>query len=86
MFQTLRIVFTILSAICIAAVIPVGVIGGLTAFIVCAGLAFAFFLAMLYFKGRQEQTNPETAPTPDFLTPEANPETNSEEKRSERDK
>ena len=75
MFQTLRIIFTVLSAICVAVVIPVGVIKGLTASVVCAGLAFAFFLAMLYFKGKQEQSNPELSePTPDFLSPQPNAE------------
>ena len=75
MFQTLRIIFTVLSAICIAVVIPVGVFGGFTASVVCAGLAFAFFLAMLYFKGKQEQAHPEnTEPTPDFLSPQPNVE------------
>ena len=75
MFQTLRIVFTLLSALCVAVVIPVGVFGGFTASVVCAGLAFTFFLAMLYFKGKQEQSTPESSePTPDFLSPQPNAE------------
>jgi hypothetical protein len=66
MFQTLRIVFTILSAICIAIVIPVGVFGGLTASVVCAVAAFIFFVIMLFFKQKQEESEPQPK-EPDFM-------------------
>lgn len=58
MYLKLRILFTVLSAICIAIAIPVGVTAGLTGVLICAGLAFAFYLVMLFFKGKQEALNP----------------------------
>ena len=53
MFTFLRIFFTILSAICIAAVIPVGSHANLTWAIVCALGAFMFYLLMLVCKQAQ---------------------------------
>lgn len=60
MFKTLRILFTILSAICIALIIPVGAFFGWFWAIAGALLAVLFFVIMLIFKQsheRQEQTN-----------------------------
>ena len=58
MYLKLRILFTILSAICIAIAIPVGTAKGLTGVLICAGLAFAFYLIMLTFKLKHESLNP----------------------------
>ena len=57
MYLTLRILFTILSAICIAIAIPAGVWFGFTATVVCAALAFVFYLVMLTFKLKHESLN-----------------------------
>ena len=71
MFQTLRIIFTVLSAICIAVVIPVGAIGGIVAAVLCAVAAFVFFAVMLFFKRKQEELDPENQNhEPDFFSPE----------------
>lgn len=74
MFQTLRIIFTLLSALCVALVLPVGAFAGLTYALICVALAFVFFVIMLYFKSKQEQSNPDDAPTPDFMKSEPNPD------------
>ena len=58
MYLTLRILFTILSAICVAIAIPVGVWFNFTATVVCAALAFVFYLVMLTFKLKHESLNP----------------------------
>ncbi len=87
MFQTLRILFTILSAICIAVVIPVGAIGGFVWAVLCAVAAFVFFLIMLYFKRKQEELDPENQnPQPDFFSPEQKNEQNDEQSREPNDK
>ena len=57
MYLTLRILFTILSAICIAIAIPVGVWFNFTATVVCAALAFVFYLVMLTFKLKHKALN-----------------------------
>ena len=58
MYLTLRILFTILSAICVAIAIPAGVWFNFTATVVCAALAFVFYLVMLTFKLKHESLNP----------------------------
>ena len=60
MYLTLRILFTILSAICIAIAIPAGVWFNFTATVVCAALAFVFYLVMLTFKLKHESLNSTT--------------------------
>ncbi len=58
MYKIFRIIFTVLSAVCIAFVIPVGMLFDLTwACIVGLG-AGVFFLAMLLCKQAQEQKEP----------------------------
>ena len=54
--KTLRIVFTVISAIFIALVIPVGALHSWTAAILCAMGAFLFFGLMLLCKQKQEET------------------------------
>ena len=56
--KTLRILFTILSAICIAAVLPLGAFLGFTWAIALGLLAFFFYLLMLYCKKIQEENEP----------------------------
>ena len=58
MYLKLRILFTILSAICVAIAIPAGVWFNFTATIICAALAFMFYLIMLTFKLKHESLNP----------------------------
>ena len=68
MFKTLRILFTLLSALCVAIVLPVGTFFGLTYALICVALAFVFFVSMLYFKGKHEETtNENQTPSADFL-------------------
>ena len=55
MYKTLRILFTILSAVCIAVVIPVGAFGGWVWAIGCALFAVLFFGLMLLCKQSQQQ-------------------------------
>ena len=54
MYKNLRILFTILSAICVAAVLPVGAFLDFTWAIVTALAAFLFYLIMIVCKHAQE--------------------------------
>ncbi len=70
MFLKLRILFCILSALCLVVIIPAAVWGGWIWFGVVGGLAFLFFMAMLLCK--QQQENSEQPPKPqtgDFFQP-----------------
>ena len=58
MFLKLRILFTILSAICLAVIIPAGALFGTVWFFVFGGGAAVFFLAMLLCKQSQEEQEP----------------------------
>ena len=60
MYLKLRVLFAILSALCVAATIPVGVAVGFTGAVVCAALAFLFYLVMLTFKLKQESLDGES--------------------------
>ena len=64
----LRIVFTILSALCLVALLPAGTFGGMPYFLVCAGGAALFFVLMLLCKRAQEKKAPKE-PSVDFLNP-----------------
>lgn len=68
--KILRILFTVLCAVCLLAVFPVGTfldMGYVLPILLLAGL---FFLAMLYCKNRQERKESENkTPEPDFLNP-----------------
>ena len=66
--SVLRIIFTILSAVCLAALLPAGTFGGMPYVFVCAGGAGLFFLLMLLCKKIQDKKQPQE-PTPDFLNP-----------------
>ena len=58
MFLKLRLVFTVLSAICIAAVLPIGAFLDLTWALITAAGAFIFFLLMMLCKQEQEKREP----------------------------
>ena len=59
--KTLRILFTVLSAACIAAFLPVGSLAGWGYAAICAAGAFCFFALMLLCK--QSRNNAERTPT-----------------------
>ena len=70
MYLKLRIIFTILSAICLAVILPAAVWLGPVWLGVCAGGAAVFFLAMLLCKQAQEKADPlHKEEEADFLTP-----------------
>ena len=54
MYLKLRIIFTILSALCAAAVIPIGSVFGFVWAGICAVGAFLFFVVMKICKTNQE--------------------------------
>ena len=58
MFLKLRILFTILSAICLALILPAMAMGGWTYLSIFGGGAVIFFLAMLICKQKQEELAP----------------------------
>ncbi len=58
MYLKLRILFTILAAICLAVIIPAGALFGKIWFLVFGGGAAAFFFAMLICKQKQEENTP----------------------------
>lgn len=71
MYLKLRILFTILSAVCLAVVIPATALFGWLWLGVFGGGAALFYLLMLYFKRLQEaQESKNAEPEPDFLHPE----------------
>lgn len=56
--KQLRILFTIIAAIIVAAVLPVGVIFGWTWAGCCVVGAFLFYFLMLFCKQKQEENEP----------------------------
>ena len=80
MFLKLRIIFTILSAIFAAAVLPVGAWLGLIPAIACAAAAGICFVVMLFFKQEQLKRESEATQT------EESSEKTSEEKSDETSK
>ncbi len=72
MLKTLRIVFTVIAALCVAAVFPVGT---LLHWIWAVGLVVAaviFACLMLFCKRKMEEKEREENPTPDFFSPQEN--------------
>lgn len=74
MLLKLRILFTILSAVCIAAVFPVGAFFGFIWALVPVIAALAFYAVMLVCKNKQEEQenrekNGEQPPSGDFFHP-----------------
>lgn len=72
MNKKLRIVFTVLSALCLVCAIPVGIFADFLPAIIVLVCALLFFLLMLFFKRQQEREelkkNP-PAPRGDFFNP-----------------
>jgi hypothetical protein len=69
MWKILRIIFTILCAVCLAALLPVGAWGDMP-WVIGIGIAAAFFfVAMLFCKNKQEEKENPPTPQPDFLAP-----------------
>lgn len=72
MNKVLRIVFTIISALCLVCAIPVGIFADLIPALIILACAFLFFCLMLFFKKQQEREelkkNP-PAPKGDFFRP-----------------
>ena len=68
MYLKLRIIFTILSAICLAFVLPAAALLGWVWFGVFAGGGAVFFIAMLICKQAQENADPlHKEDEPDFI-------------------
>jgi succinate-acetate transporter protein len=70
MFLKLRIIFTVLAAVCLTLVLPIGAFGGLIGAIAAAAAAGVFFLLMLIFKQEQEKRENPPSEEPDFLHPQ----------------
>jgi hypothetical protein len=58
MYLKLRILFTVLSAICLVFILPALAWGGLLYLGLLGGGAFMFYLAMLICKQKQEELDP----------------------------
>ena len=78
--KVLRIIFTILSALCLAAILPAGTFGGLPHALICAVGAGVFFLFVLLFKKLHEKKSP-NEPEPDFLNTENKPDDENKEEK-----
>ncbi len=76
--KTLRILFTVLSAVCLAAFLPVGALAGWGYAAICAAGALCFFALMMICK--QNQLNAEC--TPSALPDENKTEEIPEEKKN----
>ena len=64
----LRVVFTILSALCLGALLPVFAFGWQYS-VLCGAAAFLFFILMLICKQAQERAENKQEPNkPDFIT------------------
>ena len=69
MLKTLRIVFTVIAALCVAAIFPVGT---LLHWIWAVGLAVVAVICaclMLFCKRKMEEREQKENPEPDFLSP-----------------
>lgn len=84
MYLKLRVIFTILAAICLAAIIPIGTFWDFTPAIICAAAGGLFFLLMLFCKNKQEkQENPPSQENKaDFFNP-ANTDDSSKSDKAE---
>ena len=67
--KTCRIVFTILCAVCLAALPLVGIFGGMDYIVLPIFFAGVFFLLMLFCKKKQLEKEAKSTHTPDFFTP-----------------
>ena len=55
MYRHLRIIFTVISALCVAAILPVGAFWQFSAAITLAAVAGIFYFLMLICKQKQEE-------------------------------
>ena len=69
MLVKLRILFTILAALCVAAVVPIGMFFNMIGAMICIVLAIMFFSIMLGFKNAQEKKENPPEERVDFLHP-----------------
>jgi hypothetical protein len=83
MFLKLRVTFTILSALCLAAIIPVGTFFDFVPAILCALAGGVFFLLMLFFKNKQEQK--ENPPTPENNADYFNPQKSNDSSKTDKE-
>ena len=58
MYLKLRILFTVLAALCLVVILPAGALFGKIWFLVFGGAAAVFFFAMLICKQKQEELDP----------------------------
>ena len=58
MYLKLRILFTILAALCLVVIIPAGALFGKIWFLIFGGAAAVFFFTMLICKQKQEENTP----------------------------
>ncbi len=72
MFLKLRILFTVLSALCLAVIVPAFVWGGFPWLAIVGSCALLFFALMLLCKQSQEKREEEKKPEADFLNPSTN--------------
>lgn len=78
--KTLRILFTVISAVCIAAFVPVATIFGWGKAALCAAGAVCFFALMLLCKQSGENLKSEDTSQGDFLAAVPTDETNKNDK------
>ncbi len=77
MYKNLRILFTVLSALCVLPVVFLGIYAGILWALLCALAAAAFFgLAALckHLQERQEEKKTPPAPVGDFFSPLPRPD------------
>ena len=69
MWKTLRIIFTVVCAVCLAALLPVGAFGDMP-WVIGIGIGAAIsFGAMLFCKSKQDKKENPPKQQPDFLAP-----------------
>ena len=77
MFKNLRIFFTILAAICLAAILPASAFWSWVGVVICAVGAGFFYVLMLMCKDAQEKQEKKDEPAPaDFFNPADSTKTN----------
>ena len=76
--KILRIVFTILSAICVAAAVPLGILLDFPYALGAALFALLFFGVVLLIKNRQDAKETKDNPPADFIS--GNSDANTQEK------
>ena len=82
MYKNLRIIFTILSAICLAAILPASAFWSWVGVVFCVVGAGVFWMLMLICKDAQEKQEKKDEPTPaDFFNPASSAKTDSTDKK-----